>query len=173
MILPRKNHSGICNGYTGIYNSFHDRRKWIFKCISLRDPVRKFLPSSQAGYGVVFDVLTGVAQMMIFFLLGLLVTPSQLPQVIIPSFVIMIFLTLVGRPVSVAALLAGFRASIGQMGLVSWAGLRGVASIVFAIYVVLRQVPLGYNLFNLVFCIVLLSISIQEPCFHGSQESCR
>ena len=36
----------------------------------------------------------------------------------------MIFLTLVGRPVSVAALLAGFRASIGQMGLVSWAGLR-------------------------------------------------
>ena len=25
----------------------------------------------------------------------------------------------------------------------------------------LRQVPLGYNLFNLVFCIVLLSISIQ------------
>lgn len=78
-----------------------------------------------------FDVLTGVAQMMIFFLLGLLVTPSQLPQVIIPSFVIMIFLTLVGRPVSVAALLAGFRASIGQMGLVSWAGLRGVASIVF------------------------------------------
>ena len=47
------------------------------------------------------------------------------------------------------------------MGLVSWAGLRGVASIVFAIYVVLRQVPLGYNLFNLVFCIVLLSISIQ------------
>ena len=55
-----------------------------------------------------FDVLTGVAQMMIFFLLGLLVTPSQLPQVIIPSFVIMIFLTLVGRPVSVAALLAGF-----------------------------------------------------------------
>ena len=108
-----------------------------------------------------FDVLTGVAQMMIFFLLGLLVTPSQLPQVIIPSFVIMIFLTLVGRPVSVAALLAGFRASIGQMGLVSWAGLRGVASIVFAIYVVLRQVPLGYNLFNLVFCIVLLSISIQ------------
>ena len=108
-----------------------------------------------------FDVLTGVAQMMIFFLLGLLVTPSELPQVILPSLVIMIFLTFVGRPVCVAALLAGFRSSKGQIGLVSWAGLRGVASIVFAIYVVLRQVHLGYNLFNLVFCIVLLSISIQ------------
>ena len=108
-----------------------------------------------------FDVLTGVAQMMIFFLLGLLVTPSELPQVILPSLVIMIFLTFVGRPVSVAALLAGFRSSKGQIGLVSWAGMRGVDSIVFAIYVVLRQVHLGYNLFNLVFCIVLLSISIQ------------
>ena len=108
-----------------------------------------------------FDVLTGVAQMMIFFLLGLLVTPSQLPQVILPSFVIMAFLTLIGRPLSAAILLSGFKSSFGQIGLVSWAGLRGVASIVFAIYVVLRQVPLGYNLFNLVFCIVLLSISIQ------------
>ena len=112
------------------------------------------IPSMIGGNGYLSVYLCGI-------LLGLLVTPSQLPQVIIPSFVIMIFLTLVGRPVSVAALLAGFRASIGQMGLVSWAGLRGVASIVFAIYVVLRQVPLGYNLFNLVFCIVLLSISIQ------------
>ena len=108
-----------------------------------------------------FDVLTGVAQMMIFFLLGLLVTPSELPQVILPSLVIMVFLTFVSRPVSVAAVLTGFRSSKGQIGLVSWAGLRGVASIVFAIYVVLRKVSLGYNLFNLVFCIVLLSISIQ------------
>lgn len=108
-----------------------------------------------------FDVLTGVAQMMIFFLLGLLVTPSELPQVILPSLVIMVFLTFVSRPVSVAAVLTGFRSSKGQIGLVSWAGLRGVASIVFAIYVVLRKVSLGYNLFNLVFCIVLLSISMQ------------
>ena len=33
-----------------------------------------------------FDVITGVAQMMIFFLLGLLVTPSELPEVLsLPS----------------------------------------------------------------------------------------
>lgn len=108
-----------------------------------------------------FDVLTGVCQMMIFFLLGLLVTPSQLPQVLVPSILIMVFLTFVGRPLAVTALLSGFRASWGQIGIVSWAGLRGVASIVFAIYAVLRQAPMEYNLFNLVFCIVLLSISTQ------------
>ena len=32
-----------------------------------------------------FDVLTGIAQMMIFFLLGLLVTPKDLPLVIVPA----------------------------------------------------------------------------------------
>lgn len=45
--------------------------------------------------------------------------------------------------------------------MVSWAGLRGVASIVFAIYAVLSGVPTKYNLFNLVFCIVLLSLAFQ------------
>ena len=108
-----------------------------------------------------FDVLTGVAQMMIFFLLGLLVTPSQLPEVFLPSLLIMVFMTLIGRPAAVAALLAGFRAPMGQIGVVSWAGLRGVASIVFSIYAVLNDAPMKYNLFNLVFCIVLLSISTQ------------
>ncbi len=108
-----------------------------------------------------FDVLTGVAQMMIFFLLGLLATPSQLPKVLLPSLLIMMFMTFVGRPLAVTAVLAGFGSSKEQIGLVSWSGLRGVASIVFAIYAVLRQVSLGFNLFNLVFCVVLLSISTQ------------
>ncbi len=108
-----------------------------------------------------FDVLTGIAQMIIFFLLGLLVTPSGLGEVFLPSAAIMVFLTLIGRPLAVTVLLGSFRSLWGQIGTVSWAGLRGVASIVFAIYAVLRQVPMKYNLFNLVFCIVLLSISIQ------------
>ena len=104
-----------------------------------------------------FDVITGVAQMMIFFLLGLLVTPSELPEVFIPSLLIMLFMTIAGRPAAVAALLSFFKASPGQIGVVSWAGLRGVASIVFSIYAVLNQVSMEYNLFNLVFCMVLLA----------------
>lgn len=108
-----------------------------------------------------FDVLTGIAQMVIFFLLGLLVTPSQLPAVFLPSVLIMAFLTLVARPLSVTAVLAPFRSSKEQIGLVSWSGLRGAASIVFAIQAVLSGAPMEYNLFNLVFCIVLLSISLQ------------
>ncbi len=108
-----------------------------------------------------FDVITGIAQMLIFFLLGLLVTPVKLPQVFLPALLIMLFLTLVGRPLSVIALMAPFRSSAKQIGIVSWAGLRGVASIVFSIYAVLNGPSLTYDLFDLVFCIVLLSMGLQ------------
>ncbi len=108
-----------------------------------------------------FGVTTDVAQVLIFFLLGLLVTPVELPAVLLPAVGIMLFLTLVARPAVSAVLLAPFRPSLGQVGTVSWAGLRGAASIVFAISAVLSGADTRYDLYNLVFCIVLLSISIQ------------
>lgn len=108
-----------------------------------------------------FDVLTNVAQVLIFFLLGLLVTPVNLPAVIIPALILMLFLTLVARPLVSGLLLAPFRPKWGQVALVAWSGLRGAASIVFAIAAVLSGIEMTYNLYNLVFCMVLLSISIQ------------
>ena len=108
-----------------------------------------------------FDVLTHVSQVLIFFLLGFLVTPVELPAVIVPAFVLTLLLTLLARPFVCLVLLAPFRAKAGQIALVSWAGLRGAASIVFSIAAVLSGVQTAYNLYNLVFCIVLLSISIQ------------
>ncbi len=108
-----------------------------------------------------FDVLTHVAQVLIFFLLGLLVTPVDLPYVIKPALILMLILTLIARPVVSAVLLTPFRAKLNQIILVSWSGLRGAASIVFAIASVLSGVQTTYNLYNLVFCMVLFSISIQ------------
>ncbi|MFR5245926.1 MAG: TrkA C-terminal domain-containing protein, partial [Clostridium sp.] len=109
----------------------------------------------------VFDTVTGIAQMMIFFLLGLLATPSELPAVLLPAALIMLFMTVIARPAAAAAILLPFRSHIRQIGVVSWAGLRGAASIVFAIMAVLSKVPMHYNLYNLVFCVVLLSIAVQ------------
>ena len=108
-----------------------------------------------------FDVVTDVAQVLIFFLLGLLVTPVELPSVLLPALAIMVFLTFLARPAVVSVLMLPSRPSPAQVGVVSWAGLRGVASIVFAIMAVLQGAETRYNLFNLVFCIVLLSISLQ------------
>ena len=119
-------------------------------------------PLPQKKYLVYFfDVLTHVSQVLIFFLLGLLVTPAQLPGVILPALGLMLALTFVARPLVTGVLLAPFRASPRQILLVAWSGLRGAASIVFAIAAVLSGVETTYNLFNLVFCMVLLSISIQ------------
>ena len=80
-----------------------------------------------------FDVLTNVAQVIIFFLLGLLVTPARLPAVLLPALAVMTFLTVAARPLVSAFLLLPFRTTLREIGVVSWAGLRGAASIVFAI----------------------------------------
>ena len=95
-----------------------------------------------------FDVVTDVAQVLIFFLLGLLVTPVELPSVLLPALAIMVFLTFLARPAVVSVLMLPFRPSLAQVGVVSWAGLRGVASIVFAIMAVLQGAETRYNLFK-------------------------
>lgn len=108
-----------------------------------------------------FDAFNGMMQMLIFFLLGLLVFPSRLPQVFLSSVLIALFLTLVARPAAVALLLTPFRAPARQQLLVAWAGLRGAASIVFSIVAVVSP---GYgreSIFQIVFCVVLLSLLFQ------------
>ena len=112
-----------------------------------------------------FDAVTAVAQMMIFFLLGFLATPEWLirPEVLVPALLIFVLMTVIARPAAVAALLLPFRARANQMGVIAWAGLRGVASVVFAIYAIsqLGEGSLPYDLFSIVFCIVIISISLQ------------
>ena len=112
-----------------------------------------------------FDVLTNVSQVIIFFLLGLLVTPIELPSVFLPALGIMAILTIIARPLTTFILLAPFKTKFNEIGIISFAGLRGAASIVFAILAVLYQVETSLNIFNLVFCIVLISILIQGSLF--------
>ncbi|MGP1434136.1 MAG: potassium/proton antiporter [Catonella sp.] len=107
-----------------------------------------------------FDGTTSLMQMVIFFLLGLLSSPSKLPGVAIPAVLIFLFMTLVSRPTAVFTILAPFKSSVKQMMLVSFAGLRGAASIVFAIMAV-QGADLDENLFHITFFIVLLSILFQ------------
>lgn len=108
-----------------------------------------------------FDGMTGLMQMLIFFLLGLLSTPSSILPVLLPALLIMLFLTFIARPISIFAILTPFKCRIRQQLLVSFAGLRGAASIVFAIMAVVSNANLYNDLFHIVFCIVLLSIGIQ------------
>lgn len=108
-----------------------------------------------------FDGITGLMQMLIFFLLGLLAYPSQLPKILPIALAIAVFLTFVARPVSIFAILMPFRCPVKQQLLVSWAGLRGAASIVFAIMATVSPAYTKNDLFHIVIFIVLFSISIQ------------
>ncbi len=106
-----------------------------------------------------FDGMTGLMQMLVFFLLGLLAFPSRLPRVMLPALAIALFLTVVARPAAVFALLAPFHSPIRQRLIVSWTGLRGAASIVFAIMAMSADV--GGDIYHIVFCVVLFSILLQ------------
>ena len=112
-----------------------------------------------------FDGLTDLMQMLLFFLLGLLAFPSEFPAYAAEAILIALFLTFIARPLAVFMLLTPMKSSINQQLLVSFAGLRGAASIVFAI---MAQNGLssnsefaGNDLFNIVFLIVLFSIIFQ------------
>lgn len=108
-----------------------------------------------------FDGITGLAQILIFFLLGLLSFPHKLPEIILPSILIALFLTFIARPLSVFSILLPFKSSINQCLLVSWSGLRGAASIVFAIMAIAEGTTIKHDLFHIVFMISLLSVAIQ------------
>ena len=110
-----------------------------------------------------FDGVTGLMQMLIFFLLGLLATPSRIPSVFPTALAVAVFLTFVARPLAVFGILTPFKCKIKQQLLVSFAGLRGAASIVFAIMAVvnINSLEAVQDVYHIIFCIVLLSIAFQ------------
>ena len=108
-----------------------------------------------------FNDLTGLMQMLLFFLLGLLAFPSYLPGIMGAALLIALFLTFVARPAAVALTLLPFKCKLNQQLFVAWAGMRGAASIAFAIMATTDPAYLQNDIFHIVFFIVLFSILIQ------------
>ncbi len=107
-----------------------------------------------------FDGITWMMQIMLFFVIGLLSFPSQIPQILLPALLITLFLTFVSRPIAVSLLLTPFKFSFRQQLLVAWSGLRGAASIVFAIMAVVDPVYTSMDIFHIVFCVALFSVGL-------------
>ena len=108
-----------------------------------------------------FDGMTGLAQIVLFFLLGLLSFPHKLPQIFFVSLAIAIVLTVIIRPATVFLIMKPFKCRSRQCLMISWAGLRGAASIVFAIMVIAASSSSSDTLFHTVFMVALLSVAIQ------------
>jgi len=102
-----------------------------------------------------------LAQIGLFVLLGLLVTPSELPSQILPALAAGLVLLLVARPLAVAASLTGFRIPWREQAFLSAAGLRGAVPIVLATFPIVRNVPGSDRLLNIVFVLVVVFTLLQ------------
>jgi cell volume regulation protein A len=109
----------------------------------------------------VHDAVAWLSQITMFFLLGLLVTPSRLLPVAALGLGLALFLIVVARPIVVALCLAPFAYTRRDVVFVGWAGLRGAVPIVLATFPVLAGAPGAERIFNLVFFIVVVSALLQ------------
>jgi len=117
-----------------------------------------------------FDGLVTLVQMLLFFMLGLLAQPATMLESVIPAIVIIAVMTFISRPVATFSVLSCFREKgnplkakypFNQLSFISFVGLRGAASIVFVIMALAHNETIGEAIYNTVFLIVIMSISIQ------------
>ncbi len=108
------------------------------------------------------DGVTWLMQIVMFLMLGLLVNPHELKDVVFIGLIVgaaMIFLT---RPLSVWLSLLPFKGlSTKARHYVSWVGLRGAAPILFATYPKLAGLDPDNTIFNIVFFITIFSLIVQ------------
>ena len=105
--------------------------------------------------------LTWLAQIAMFVTLGLLATPSEFPQVLLPGVLLGLFLALVARPLAVGLCLLPFRMSWQENLFVGFVGLRGAVSILLAILPLMAALPDARLMFNAAFIAVLVSLLLQ------------
>lgn len=107
-----------------------------------------------------FDGLTSLFQLVLFFLLGLLVKPSNLLELFPVSLSIVLFIILVSRPISILPFFYKYKDK-GWLIVTSMAGIRGAASIVFAISAINSGIELNTDIYNIVALVVLISLVLQ------------
>ncbi|SCI43554.1 MULTISPECIES: potassium/proton antiporter [unclassified Romboutsia] len=107
------------------------------------------------------DCISWIMQIALFFILGLLSFPSKLINIIRISIPISIFMIFIARPLATFIVLHKFKYSLKEKIFISWVGLRGAASIVFAIYAITYGVFIKSDIFHVVFSVALLSVAIQ------------
>ena len=108
-----------------------------------------------------FDGFTEIMQIGLFFILGLLSNFSQFIEALPISVAIMIFMTIIARPLTVYGLMLPFRLKTNQLKMVSLAGIRGAAAIAFAIMAVNSNAGFSMDVYHIVFGICVLSALAQ------------
>lgn len=135
------------NGFLAVYVAgvFANRKEFVHK-------------KNLVGF---HDGLSWIMQIAVFLTLGLLVFPSQLPDVAWHGLLIALWLIFIARPAGIFLSLLFSKFSIKEKTFISWVGLRGAVPIVLATYPFLEGLENASLIFNTVFFIVLLSILVQ------------
>jgi cell volume regulation protein A len=107
------------------------------------------------------DGLAWLAQMVMFVMLGLLVTPSDLLPTLLPSVLLALFLVAAARPVAVVFCLLPFRFAWNEQAFIAWVGLRGAVAIFLGTIPVLAGIDNASIYFEVAFAVVLVSLIVQ------------
>ena len=105
--------------------------------------------------------MTWLAQIVMFLVLGLFVTPSEFGAVLLPALLLGLFLILFGRPLAVVLCLLPFRYDRQTVGFTAWVGLRGAVSILLGILPVVMGVEGAEIFLNVAFIMVVTSLLVQ------------
>jgi cell volume regulation protein A len=108
-----------------------------------------------------FEGMAWLAQIVLFLMLGLLVTPHDLPPYLPGAIIGAAVLILLARPVAVFACLIPFGFTMRETAFASWVGLRGAVPIYLSIIPGLADPDRDKRLFASIFIVVIASLVVQ------------
>jgi potassium/hydrogen antiporter len=107
------------------------------------------------------DAVAWLAQIAMFLILGLLVSPTAVVEVAAPALLVTLALIVLARPLAAVVTLVPARLGAAATTMVAWVGLRGAVPIILATFVLDAGLPEADTIFNVVFFVVVVSVLVQ------------